>query len=472
MADLITIPILGPSQESRSFKVNSQRTTNLIPSIEKPGAKSQIVLYPTEGLTLVDEPGPGPTRSNGTLWQGQQWFVVGTDLVGITSGGVVTAYSGITTSGSRCVIARGRTKLAIVDGTNIYSFDGSSITVVSDSDRPAAPTHITYLDGYFIANDDGTDDYYISAIDDPTSWGALDFNEALALPDDITALIATTKDLYLFGPSGTEVHFNSNNPDFPFEPYPGGVIEVGIAAPHSLVKSVYGLIMLGGNDEGDTVVVRINGFQATPISDDDMNYQINSLSRTDDAIGSIYRRFGRTFYVLTFPAADKTFVFDIGKELAFHRKSWDLGRWRGAGIGHIAGATFVGDFENGRIYQFSDAVYDENGDTIERERITQMQHVDGKSFTTHKLILDVEAGVGLTTGQGEDPQMMMQYSDDGGKTWSSELWRSMGRIGEYRHRVEWDGLGESTGRIYKFRVTDPVKTVIIAGYAEVSVSNN
>lgn len=422
-------------------------------------------------MTLVGEPGPGPTRSNGVMWQGKEWFVVGTDLVGITSGSVITTYSGILTSGSRCVIAKGRTKLAVVDGTYVYSFDGTTLTQVTNPNVPVSPTHVVFLDGYFIANAADTNEYSISAEDDPTTWAALDFNEALNL-DEILAMHATTKDLYLVGSSGAEVHYNSGNPDFPFEQYPGGFIEAGIKAPASLVKSVFGLIWLAANDEGDAVVVKVNGFQLEPISDDDMNYQINNLSRIDDAIGSIYRRYGRTYYVLTFPAADKTFQFDLGNGVCFQRKSWDIGRWRGAGVGHIGGATFVGDYGNGKLYKLDDGVYTEDGETIERERITQIVHVDGRRFTTDKLILDCETGVGLTTGQGSDPQVMMQYSDDGGKTWSSESWKSLGAIGDYRHRVEWDGLGESQGRIYKFRVTDPVKTVFIGAYVQVTVSSD
>ena len=57
--------------------------------------------------------------------------------------------------------------------------------------------------------------------------------------------------------------------------------------------------------------------------------------------------------------------------------------------------------------------------------------------------LDMQAGMGLVSGQGADPQVMMRYSDDSGQTWSEEHWRGSGKIGEYRRRVIWRRLGVS-----------------------------
>lgn len=80
----------------------------------------------------------------------------------------------------------------------------------------------------------------------------------------------------------------------------------------------------------------------------------------------------------------------------------------------------------------------------------------------HCLRLDMEMGVGLATGQGSDPQVMLRYSDDGGHTWSNEKWRSAGKLGEYKRRAVWNALGRSRQRIYELVISDPVKTVIIA----------
>ena len=71
--------------------------------------------------------------------------------------------------------------------------------------------------------------------------------------------------------------------------------------------------------------------------------------------------------------------------------------------------------------------------------------------------LDIEAGMGLTTGQGSDPQLMLRWSDDGGHTWSNEYWVSAGPKGQYRRRARWTRLGQAQDRVYEVVIADPVK---------------
>lgn len=72
---------------------------------------------------------------------------------------------------------------------------------------------------------------------------------------------------------------------------------------------------------------------------------------------------------------------------------------------------------------------------------------------------------------GEDPQAMLQWSKDGGHSWSYELWRTIGKIGEYGTRVRWNRLGVSSSRLFKLTITDPVKVVILGAYFEGKASN-
>lgn len=58
------------------------------------------------------------------------------------------------------------------------------------------------------------------------------------------------------------------------------------------------------------------------------------------------------------------------------------------------------------------------------------------------------------------PKVMLQWSDDGGHTWSNEYWKSAGRIGDYLARVIFNRLGMSRDRVFRITMTDPVKWVI------------
>ena len=83
----------------------------------------------------------------------------------------------------------------------------------------------------------------------------------------------------------------------------------------------------------------------------------------------------------------------------------------------------------------------------------------------YRLRLDMEQGVGSSGGQGKTPQVMLQVSRDGGFTWGMELWTSFGPQGEYLRRAEWRRLGVSRNYVFKFRISDPVKVVLIGASA-------
>jgi len=74
-------------------------------------------------------------------------------------------------------------------------------------------------------------------------------------------------------------------------------------------------------------------------------------------------------------------------------------------------------------------------------------------------------------GGTQDPQAMLDWSDDGGHTWSNEHWASIGVIGDYTARAIWRRLGRSRNRIYRVSITDAVKRVIMGADLEAEVGD-
>ncbi len=463
------IPFLGGDETARIARVNAQETQNLYPVVEK-NAKNTITLYSTPGLKYFTTIGVGPCRANGEEWQDDSYFVSGGEFVRISENGASVSIGSLDTTGGRCVIAAGRDYIMVVDGSFGYYYDGTTFAKITDLDFPV-PTFVTYIDGYFVVNNVGTDEFYISALEDPTSWNALDFEVASASHDDIDALIATFSDIYAIGHETTQIYYQSGNPDFPFSPYPN-TLEVGIDAPHSLAKSADGLFWLARNNVGDKAVLQVNGFNVRVISSQDVNTTINNLSRTDDAVAYLYRQLDRTFYVISFPSADKTIAIDIETGLEHTRKSEGIGRYRACGHAYLGSLHILGDFDNNNFYTFDFDTYTDNGDVIERKRVTQVLHNNFNRIRHHRLTVEFDPGIGLVTGQGSDPQVMLRFSDDGTRTWGNELWRSIGKIGEYNKVVEWHNLGISRDRRYELKITDPVPVTILEAYADLEELEN
>jgi hypothetical protein len=217
-------------------------------------------------------------------------------------------------------------------------------------------------------------------------------------------------------------------------------------------------------------VYRATGYTGVRVSNHALEWQIQSYGDISDAIAYTYQQDGHPFYVLTFPTASKTWVFDVSTNEWCERAYFSLGQYsrhRSNCQVVFNSLVLVGDYENGKVYSFDKTVYTDDGQPqrwLRSWRALPPGRNNLKRTVQHELQLDCEAGVGLTTGQGQDPQVMLRWSDDGGHTWSNEHPRSMGRIGDRGLRVIWRRLGMTTklrDRVYEVSGADPVKIAIM-----------
>jgi len=225
-------------------------------------------------------------------------------------------------------------------------------------------------------------------------------------------------------------------------------------------------------------IARIDGYTPKIISPPSINYRISQMSTKTDAIGYCYSEEGHTFYVITFPTGDATYVYDaltgLWHERSTYKEPYAIGRHYGNCYAYFNGKHLVGDYASGNIYEMSTSIYEDNGDPIVSMRRGQVIF-DSDSFDNvfiNRLIIDVESGVGdlgETTQTGLDPQASLAWSDDGGHTWSGEYQASMGKIGEYGKVLYWNQLGwTKKGKVFQITVSDAVKKTIIGAYAEIS----
>jgi hypothetical protein len=470
------IPVLGPSSKNSVIQVNPQLRINLFLKKEGAGAKALFSLRHTPGLILKDTATSGTGRSNGVQWDNKDWFVIGQKLVSIDSNGIMVEVGDLLTAGSRCELAAGRDHIMVVDGTYGYAWDGATFTSniqSADSDFPDNPSHCRYLDGFFLVNEVGTGNFYKSASENPVAggWDALEFEVASAAPDDVLALEVFDRDAFLFGQYTTQPYTNTGDTDFPFSPYPN-TIQAGILAPHSAAVSKLGVCFLANTKDGDVTVELLAGTSMTTISDEDINDRLGELTGLSSAIGSIYSQKGRTFYCLTFPADDVTLVCDLTGGFLWHDRSSLVdgvaGRWRVNGIGYLSGnKVYAVDSLNANLYELSLSTYTENGETIQRENYTQIIHNKGDRFTIHSLEYQMRRGVGLESGQGSAPVLMMRVSKDGGETYSEFRHKAFGQQGQYRKRAAYKRVGEYENFNHHLRITDPVPIAIMGAVADI-----
>ena len=310
-----------------------------------------------------------------------------------------------------------------------------------------------------------------------TAWATAESSS-----DNIQTIASIHGELWLVGTQTTEVWASvSNTTGFPFQRLNGGIINNGTVARNSVNTNGSNIFWLGSSAQGHGQVWMSDGYQPTKISTPAIDYMIEAIdSVIEDAIGWCYTQEGHNFYILSFPTANRTFCFDLASQEWHERGYWNdpLGQFdchRAYTSAFCFDKVYVGDRELGKIYELSLDTYTDDGAIVRRVRTGSHIHEDRKRVSFKSFELDVERGQGLDGqtsdyGTGKDPQVMLQWSDDGGMTWGNEYWKSLGKIGEYKKRIIWHRLGMSRDRMFRVTTSDPTKIILVDARADMTVS--
>jgi len=459
------------SYQSRALPLSAQRCVNYFAEQAPPDAKSQVVVYNAPGTKAFASGLAGALRG-AKLMGGVLYVVAGNELYSINAAGTATELGTINTSAGNVSMAVNRAspqELCFVDGIEGWIYDTSGgLVQITDGDFLAADT-VTFQDGYFIFNEAGTSRFFISGIDDGKTYVATDTADAEGDPDSVVAVFSNHRELWVFGQETTEIFFNSGNLDFPFERISGAFVERGCAAPFSVAADDNTLFWLGD----DFVVYRANGYTPQRVSTHAIEEDIRNFSDKSDAIAFFATISGHKFYHLTFPTGRKSYVYDISTGMWHERESFGQRHWRATVYAFAYGKHLVGDTFVGRVGELDMDTFTEYGAVMQGILTGPAVHNDRKRVFHRRFELDIESGVGDTTGAASDPQLWMDYSDDGGRTFSARKpTRAMGKIGAYQQRLRWNQLGQSRNRVYRVTVADAIKRSIIAAHLELAPGSN
>jgi hypothetical protein len=484
---------VGASYTTRSTYQDDQECINFYPEIDptkQPGERGIVALYPTPGLvTEFQFPNQAEVRGMRAL-SGLQYAIavcgnrvyrIDTALAYTQVGTLITNAGPVSITDNQ-MTTNGLTAY-IVDGVNRYYYTVSTNTFVtlSPSDGPWQGANVTdVVDGYIIYNQTNTQNWSSTDLDTPLSTQAW-FGSKNGSPDPIVSLIVDHRQVYLLGEVTTEVWVDVGSQitgllTFPFQRVSGTASQNGCGAAFSVARYAETFMFLARDTLGTATIGIMQGYEYKRLSTHAVENSLVGIDVTD-ARAWTYQVEGHEFYVITFPNADITWVYDLATQQWHKWLYWDsptatYHRHRAnCGIA-FANKNLVGDWENGKVYSLDFDQYTDAGSPIRRLRRAPHITTDLQRQYFEEFQIQFQPGVGLTTGQGENPQAMLRWSNDGGSTWSNEHWTSIGRIGAYQNRAIWRRLGWSRDRIFEVAVSDPIKAVVISANLKASAGDN
>lgn len=447
------IPFGTQSYQHTSLPLSAQRMVNCYLEPAPPHAKTFAAVIASYGVPTVGTVGDGPLRG-AKLVRNTLYVVSGTGLYRVNSAFVATRLGAIPGAGDVFIEGDERNVMVVEPASERgWYWNGTTVAQVTDSDWPGA-VWLGYLDGYFLIIAPRSGTFYITGNRDPGSVDALDFASDERYPDDLVTGIVDHGELILFGTESFGGFYDSGNADFPISRIPSADGEFGCLCPWGVAKKDNSVFF----PASDGKVYRLNGYAPQVISNPVIEKAIaEAADRNFRAI--IWDEPGHSFYGLT--CADFAFIYDISTGLWYERESHGKSAWRWKFAVRAYERWVIGDALSNAIGTLSADTFTEFGDVLRAEGTSPAVGKENMRTVHNVVELVFEQGTGTITGQGRNPKCMLQFSDDGGRHWSNEKWRSIGRWGETGARSRWFRLGSARDRVYRYAFSDPVRRNLI-----------
>jgi len=364
----------------------------------------------------------------------------------------------------------GTSLVIVVPGGNAYVFDNTSstLTQIVDPDFQTSDS-VKFYRGVFVFTTTDGKQLFVSNLNQPLVFDALDFGSAEGDPDRIVTQVVDHDELSIIGEETTEVFRFVGGADFPLQIISGAFTQKGAHSKYGVVTFDNTYLFIGGGENELTAIWRqSSSSSAVKVSDDATDFAIQQFNEEEvaQAFAMTFSEKGQFFAIFTFNSTripSRTFIYNGTASALSGTSVWFEAQtgltdnsWRVNAIAKANGKLYVGDAVDGRIGLLDDSVLTEYGDTIMRQAAFKPFSQDGTTIFAGELEATFQAGVGLTTGQGSDPVVTYDFTDNN-RIWSNEFKRNIGKIGEYGLETVWRRQGRFPNfRTIRFTVTEPI----------------
>jgi hypothetical protein len=432
--------------------------------------------FGTPGLAVFSALPAGPVRAQLEI-NGRAFAVGDSQLYEINSDGTNTARGKVVTDGNPASICANSIQLLIVSGGHAYCFTlATNVLVEVTGQLAGVPIQCDCSDTFGVVMFQNSNKFQISQVLDFSTWPGQLVNEVSVFAENIVSIIVNHRELWVFGSKRSQPYQDTGSAEV-FDVIAGTLIESGCAATFSVCRLDNSVFWIEQDERGAVTARRSSGYTPVRISTHAVEVWLAQQANLSQLVSYSYQDRGHLFWVLYVPDSDCNWVYDVGENLWHKRATWieNTATW----VPHYSwnhiyafGKHLVGDWNSGNIYQLSFDNLTDNGTLIRRVRRSPTV-TDEKKWIYHaQLTVDFETGLGpqppLTDGNGNprQPQAMLRWSNDRGRTWSNIHTRDCGFAGEYGKRVVWMRLGRSRNRVYELSMTDPIAWTITDAYLE------
>ncbi len=452
---MVAVDFGHTSDPDKSGFGSNQRLLNGYPEALGQAAKSPLPIYAVPGTSRFDSGATGlngPCRGMLYVFGRGLYVIGGTAAALFDDAGNATPVSGTISGTSMVMMARNQhsnPQIGIVADNVYYVLDTGTNTITQPNIASLpAPNSITFLDGYLVFSiPDGR--IFQTNLNDALTVNALAYATASSRSDGLRRVITHRGALIVLGESSLEIWEDVGTTPFAFAPIRAD-IDIGCVAEQTVAIVADTLVWVDQNG----VVRQLSASEPVRISTHALERAISILSWDERrALYGVYTHFnGHDFYAITSPYW--TWEFDIATGLWHERASGGMSNWFARGFESFNGLVVIGSNQDASLHALDDAAQTESGNPYLFLAQSAPLHAFPKGLIVDQLDVDILPGVGIAGSDADaaDPKLMLDWSDDGGRTWTGGRIASLGRVGESFAIASYHQLGSTQGAGRTFRL--------------------
>ena len=185
----VSVPIPLGSYQSPSQTMSIQRCINWIPVVTEKAALNKTALFQPSGVVERIQTGFGAGRGSHVM-KGVPYFVVGNTLVSFNENNTINTHGTITGTVRVAMADNGTNLVVVVPGGDAYAFDNTTsvLTQIVDPDFQLSDS-VSFYRGFFVFTTTDGKQLFVSNLNAPLTFDALDFGSAEGDPDRIVTQV-------------------------------------------------------------------------------------------------------------------------------------------------------------------------------------------------------------------------------------------------------------------------------------------
>lgn len=450
------VVLIGGANLRRSIIAGVERCENLYIDANEPSVSPvPFTYYPRPGLIKRAQRLPVQPNPVQAIFQsvatGQGYCVIAGAVFKLNADWTLVYIGAVSNASTLIKHWDAGNYIVLVDGSNngwkLDVFANTVTMIVDPTGTFVGSRFVAGLETFMIAANPGTN-LFNSSLSNTLTWDPTYVAALSQDPSEILGFVVVKKLLLLIQKRTSELWYNAGSAAFPFAAYPGVFFEQGCVAPYSIATNDLNTFWLSRDKNGVGFVVKQSGYDCVKISNSTLEFAISQMPVIDDAVGNCFQLAGKMFYILTFPTADQTWVWEATNPKDWVRWGWTdpntgiLHRHRGLTFGCVYNKCLVGDWGNGTIYEQSLTQYqDDTADVHYVRTVPHLSEISGPSgpMTTDGNVVTVsQIKIDMECGTVNGATVALRWSRDRGRTWSTDLLQSTGNVGEYQTQPMWN----------------------------------